>query len=452
MLKEISSNASIHRTLATFITVLVVWNATHYFTFHKKPRSLQYRTALSMHTKANLTAYSAVHKVDQIKLTAPPTHVLKAGKTAVNITQKKTVKKEHVLIALRKQHLETSMWPHLKQTWLDGASACPPRCKLIISNNETELKAALVQLNLNCQDNKDLGIKYVAVITIEQPASISKFFHMRFQSGAWDKQVKDIVGTIEGSRSKRAFTAETCRGNKLVSWLPGSDFPVTYAYGISQFGKFFPDVKNIMRLWNTFEPISEHLRKLNSRDHRTKYAPAGLWLSNCGPVERRNYLKELLRHTRVDSYGSCPSRSKTLPSSEGSKQYDSKRKLELLPMYKFHISFEGATEKGYISEKYFAHWRTPSLLVYFGDPDIDSLRPGKHSFINVHNFESPRHLAAHLNALDKNDTAYLEYFKWRPKYSNKHDINTGFLESLRHNFVNKDEFSIPCRICTALRT
>ena len=135
MLKEISSNASFHRTLATFITVLVVWNATHYFTFHKKPRSLQYRTALSMHTKANLTAYSAVHEVDQIKLTAPPTHVLKAGKTAVNITQKKTVKKEHVLIALRKQHLETSMWPHLKQTWLDGASACPSPCKLIISNN-----------------------------------------------------------------------------------------------------------------------------------------------------------------------------------------------------------------------------------------------------------------------------------------------------------------------------
>ena len=34
-------------------------------------------------------------------------------------------------------------------------------------------------------------------------------------------------------------------------------------------------------------------------------------------------------------------------------------------------------------------------------------------YIDVRNFKSPRHLASYIDYLDKNTTAYLEYFQWR---------------------------------------
>jgi hypothetical protein len=34
-------------------------------------------------------------------------------------------------------------------------------------------------------------------------------------------------------------------------------------------------------------------------------------------------------------------------------------------------------------------------------------------YIDVRNFTSPRQLAKYINYLDKNTTAYLEYFQWR---------------------------------------
>lgn len=36
----------------------------------------------------------------------------------------------------------------------------------------------------------------------------------------------------------------------------------------------------------------------------------------------------------------------------------------------------------------------------------------KHSFIHVNDFDSPNELANYLFYLDKNDTAYNEYFQW----------------------------------------
>lgn len=36
-----------------------------------------------------------------------------------------------------------------------------------------------------------------------------------------------------------------------------------------------------------------------------------------------------------------------------------------------------------------------------------------HSYINAYNYDSPKSLANYLNYLDRNDTAYLEYFNWK---------------------------------------
>ena len=40
-----------------------------------------------------------------------------------------------------------------------------------------------------------------------------------------------------------------------------------------------------------------------------------------------------------------------------------------------------------------------------------------HSYIDVRDFKSPKHLAEYLRYLDKNENAYLSYFDWRRDYT-----------------------------------
>ncbi|KAB7495400.1 hypothetical protein Anas_01417 [Armadillidium nasatum] len=55
------------------------------------------------------------------------------------------------------------------------------------------------------------------------------------------------------------------------------------------------------------------------------------------------------------------------------------------------------------------------IPVVRGSGDYASIAP-PHSYIDVRDFESPEELAKYLTYLDKNDTAYMEYFKWKPNY------------------------------------
>lgn len=58
----------------------------------------------------------------------------------------------------------------------------------------------------------------------------------------------------------------------------------------------------------------------------------------------------------------------------------------------------------------------------------------KYSFIHVDEFDSPERLAKYLHELDKNDTVYNEYFKWK---------GTGTVN-------NKQQAAFYCRLCAML--
>ena len=55
----------------------------------------------------------------------------------------------------------------------------------------------------------------------------------------------------------------------------------------------------------------------------------------------------------------------------------------------------------------------PIILGYANNTDM---LPA-HSYIDVRDFASPRHLADHLKLMDANDTLYNEYFRWREAYT-----------------------------------
>lgn len=93
-----------------------------------------------------------------------------------------------------------------------------------------------------------------------------------------------------------------------------------------------------------------------------------------------------------------------------------------LKTFKFYLSFENGQCLDYITEKY---WRTPLNnnmipIVLGSDYDTELVIPG--SYINVLDFTSMKALSNYINYLDKNDTAYNEYFKWKTKYTERFDM------------------------------
>jgi len=86
--------------------------------------------------------------------------------------------------------------------------------------------------------------------------------------------------------------------------------------------------------------------------------------------------------------------------------------------YKFYLAFENSLHcRDYITEKFFVNGLTVGTVpVVYGAlrKDYEAIAP-PHSFIHVEDFNTTKELVDYLNYLDKNQTAYAEYFAWRDK-------------------------------------
>jgi hypothetical protein len=122
---------------------------------------------------------------------------------------------------------------------------------------------------------------------------------------------------------------------------------------------------------------------------------------------RNEYVAELMRHIRVDSYGRCL-RTQPLPGDEGRRT-----KLATIVRYKFTLAFENSITHDYVTEKFFDPLLVGSVPVYLGAPNVDELAPGDGCFIDVRDFRGPAHLAEYLNCLAASDEQYACYRAWR---------------------------------------
>ena len=112
--------------------------------------------------------------------------------------------------------------------------------------------------------------------------------------------------------------------------------------------------------------------------------------------------------------------------------------FNVISKYKFYLSFENSIHcKDYVTEKFWRNSLMSGLVpVVFGPhvSDMKALAPPK-SYIHVEDFTNPhgkgtsgktqddalRDLVKYLNYLNKNNTAYMEYHKWR---TTKIDVTT----------------------------
>lgn len=139
-------------------------------------------------------------------------------------------------------------------------------------------------------------------------------------------------------------------------------------------------------------------------DHVNAFISSGLNAS--GRVE---YLKELMQHLDVHSYGKILN-NRSLEADTGQHT-----KLNTIARYQFTLAFENAIAPDYVTEKFFDPLLAGSVPVYLGAPNIEAFAPGDHCFINVADFADPKALADYLIALSQDADRYQQYLAWKTK-------------------------------------
>ena len=116
---------------------------------------------------------------------------------------------------------------------------------------------------------------------------------------------------------------------------------------------------------------------------------------------------------KVDGRGKCF--NKSIPITlNGNKLTD---QINFISKYKFYLAFENSHHcSDYITEKLYTNsFLAGSVPIVWGPKksDYEAVLP-KHSFIFFDDYkDNITELAEYLNYLDRNQTAYAEYFKWR---------------------------------------
>ncbi|MBN3308117.1 FUT10 fucosyltransferase, partial [Amia calva] len=147
---------------------------------------------------------------------------------------------------------------------------------------------------------------------------------------------------------------------------------------------------------------------------RATLAPVVYVQSDCDPPsDRDSYVRELMRHIAVDSYGEClhnrdlPAHLKDPTSMEEHGFY------RILARYKFILAFENAVCEDYITEKLWRPLKLGVVPVYYGSPTVGRWLPSDRSAIVVNPDEPPVKLARYLKRLDQNDREYEAYLEWK---------------------------------------
>ena len=169
--------------------------------------------------------------------------------------------------------------------------------------------------------------------------------------------------------------------------------------------------------YGTAENIWKSVKKLGFGDakkdidliiSRKKYL--AIWIvSNCrstkGAINRQILVKQLINAgLKVKRLGKC-----------FSSRLDS---VSIIKNFKFYLSFENGYHcKDYVTEKLFRNgYLMGAVPVVWGatKSDYEALAPPD-SFIHTDDFDTSADLVKYLNYLDRNHSAYREYFMWRTK-------------------------------------
>ncbi|XP_074084408.1 GDP-fucose protein O-fucosyltransferase 3-like [Macrotis lagotis] len=149
---------------------------------------------------------------------------------------------------------------------------------------------------------------------------------------------------------------------------------------------------------------------------RQRLAPLVYVQSDCDPPsDRDSYVRELMSHIRVDSYGECLRNRELPPQLSNPASMEDDGFYRILAQYKFILAFENAVCDDYITEKFWRPLKLGVVPVYYGSPSITDWLPSNKSAVLVARFSHPRELAGFIKQLDNDDKEYEAYIEWKLK-------------------------------------
>lgn len=214
--------------------------------------------------------------------------------------------------------------------------------------------------------------------------------------------------------------------NWTMTYRSDSDFFVPYNY----FTRLESD-EEIQKRKNQRKHYRAKHKKISAINYAKGKDKLAAWMvGNCGQL-RDKIVSKLTKYLNITIFGACASK---FNQSGNHCMRGSRDCNHLLRRFKFYLSFENQMCLDYVTEKY---WYTPFEhdmvpIVLGSNYDSHIAIPG--SFINVLDFPSIKALARYLQYLDRNDTAYNEYFMWKTKYRIDYPLSVVW----------------PCNMCAAL--
>ncbi|XP_026324974.1 alpha-(1,3)-fucosyltransferase 10-like [Hyposmocoma kahamanoa] len=174
------------------------------------------------------------------------------------------------------------------------------------------------------------------------------------------------------------------------------------------------------------------------------------------PTERDEYVKELMKYQRIDSYGAClnnkpiPNHLKEINSNYLNNLY-AENFLKFMARYKFVLTIENGVCDDYITEKFWRAIHVGVVPIYFGAPTIRDWLPNNKSALILDDFPSPQRLSARINTLMRDDDLYEEYLQHKTKalISNQRIIEEIEARPYQTNAFEKDRKFL-CFICKKL--
>ncbi|CAF1103080.1 unnamed protein product [Adineta steineri] len=143
--------------------------------------------------------------------------------------------------------------------------------------------------------------------------------------------------------------------------------------------------------------------------------PNAIWfVSNCQPKARLNfYLKFRLYYPLIKIYGQCVSKN-----NSNQCHRNSQCEISELTKNKFYFAFESQSCRDYVTEKFWRSLAFGIIPIVFGPRDKQSLEriAPPNSFIYTDDFTSMYDLAEYLNEIDRNQTLFREFHRWRQFY------------------------------------
>ncbi|XP_071483635.1 alpha-(1,3)-fucosyltransferase 10-like [Diadema antillarum] len=143
-------------------------------------------------------------------------------------------------------------------------------------------------------------------------------------------------------------------------------------------------------------------------------APVVYVHSDCDPPsDRDSYVRELMKHISVDSYGACV-HNKDLPKKlTNPLTMEEADFYRIMAKYKFTLAFENAICEDYITEKLWRPLMLGSVPIYRGSPSVRDWLPDEHAAIIVDDFKSPKELAEYIKYVDSHQEEYEKYVNFK---------------------------------------